>query len=387
MNYTWPTRASLTQARDRQSSDSRAGDTDVTLAVTGNGGGGGDSSRPITCDSGGTGGSDNSRSALSTTQPSWDIINDLSTGIRCVDTGEETSSMRPFHAFRGKKTHQIVPVNDCFIPPRHVSDPTTKYGVHSAHGLVTAAHLAADGTSPGPDFPHIASTAPSGISKAVHLPPIVEVARDGRPAAGLTGSNATVGATGERFSFNKRPLTREAPPSVSSFERKLTARRKQWSREAEVEAEKRAFQEQLRAQELLRGFRGFNDGGGSSDKGGRCCNFGVGASTGTRSPTTGGRFRGRGGPRRTRRRRIRICNWRNGGDSRQDDGKVTKLIPEREEQLLTQMFGMLDARNRGEVRLDEVLFYMTENAQVGEGNCEAQQFLGVPLGDWITYKF
>ncbi|CAM9801835.1 unnamed protein product [Pylaiella littoralis] len=271
MNYTWPTRPSLGQAWDQQTSDSLAGETGVTLTVTGRGGGGrDDSSRPTTCGSGGIGGgSDDSRSALLTTRTSRNTNNDWSTGSVSGDAVEESSSMRPFHAFRGKKTHQIIPVNNCFIPPRHISESTPKHGIVSAHGLATPAqHLAGDGTSPGRDFPHITSTTPSGISKAVHLPPMVEVPRDGRPARGLTGSNTTDGVTGESFSFNQRPLTGETQPIVSSFERKLAARRKQWSREAEVEAEERAFLEQTRAQELLRGLRSFHDGGGGGGGGG-----------------------------------------------------------------------------------------------------------------------
>lgn len=375
MNYTWPTRASLGQAWGQQSSDPLAGDTDMALTLTNDGGGVGDSSRPTTCDSGGIGDvdgdGDDSRSPLSTTQASRDVNNDWSTGIGSGDTGEESSSTLPFHAFRGKKIHQIVPVNDCFVPPRHISEPTTKNGFLSVLRSATAARLGGDSTSPGPDYQHTASIAPSGISKAVHLPPMVEVPRDGRPAAGLTGSNAAVGVTGNRFSFNKRPLTGEArTTTMSSFERKLATRRAQWSREAEAEAEERAFREQLRAQELLRGLRGFNGGGGGGDGGSggmgeRGYSFNVGASSGFQYLPPGDSCRGDGGPRRNRRRRIRGCGWRNSsGDCREGDGNVTELVPEREEQLLTQMFGLLDARNRGEVRLDEVLFYMTENAQV-----------------------
>lgn len=380
MNYSWPTRASLGHSWGWQSSDSQTGDTDVELTATDNGGGVGDSSRPTTCDSGGIGdsdgGGDDSRSALSMTHASRDVNNDWSTDIGSGDTGEDSSSALPFHAFRGKKIHQIVPVNDCFVPPRHISEPTTKHEFLSAHGSATAARLAADITSSGPDYQHIASAAPSGISKAVHLPPMVEVPRDGRPATSSTGSNAAVGVAGENFSFNKHPLTRETRPSVSSFERKLAARRAQWSREAEAEAEERAFREQLRAQELLRGLRGFNDGCGVGSRGERGCSFNVGASTGFQYPPAGDSCCGEGGGRRTRRRRTRSCGWRSSsGDCREGDGNVTELVPEREEQLLTQMFGLLDARNRGEVRLDEVLFYMTENAQV----CD-------PTGDQRTYR-
>lgn len=354
MNYCWPTRATLLgQVLGEQSSDSMLEDMDAVLTATHSG----DDSLYATTRGGGSSGGDDARSALSTAQTSRDIYNEWSASRSSgVTVGESSRSTRPFHVFRGKKAHQIIPVQDCFIPPRHLTEPTTKHGLVAVHELATAAR-------PAPLQPAVAS--PAGLSKAVHLPPMIETPRDNRLTAGLAGSNATVGSTGD--SLKKPFLTGETPSRMSSFERKLAARREQWAREEEADAEERAFHEQHRTQELL---RGFNKRGGHG-KGGQGYSYKVGTSTGIKShpPPAGGGYRnGNGDSRRTRKRQARSRDWRDCGDSRGEEGKVAELLPEREEQLLTQMFDMLDARNRGEVRLDEVLFYMTENAQVGISN-------------------
>lgn len=370
MNYSWPTRATLLgQALGEQSSDSLADDSDVLLTTTHSG----DDSlcattRGVGCGSGGN----EARSALSTAQTSRDIYNEWSASRSTGGTvGESSRSTRPFHVFRGKKAHQIIPVQDCFIPPRHLTEPTTKHGLVPVHELTTAAR-----STPLKS----AVAAPSGLSKAVHLPPMIETPRDNRLAASQAGSDPTVGSTREKPSLKnslkeqkqkqKRFLTGETTPRprMPSFERKLAARREQWSREEEADAGERAFQQQRRTQELLWDFgnRGHHD----HAKGRQGYEYEVGISTGIRfqPPPARGGHRSSEDSRRTRKRRARSRDWRDLSDSCGDERRLAELIPEREEQLLTQMFGMLDARNRGEVRLDEVFFYMTENAQVGNRN-------------------
>lgn len=361
MNYSWPTRATLGQALGEQSSDSLVDDMDELTATRS----GGDSLCATTRGRGGNSRGGDEGSALSTAQTRYirDIYNEWSAGRSSGGTeGESSRSTRPFHVFRGKKAHQIIHVQDCFIPPRHLVEPTTKHGLVPVHELATAACSAGGDITARPAPLQPAVAAPSGLSKAVHLPPMIETSRDDRLAAGLAGSNTTIANTGKTPSLKKRPFI-ETPLTMSSFERKLAARREQWSREAEADAEKRAFKEQCRTQELLRGF----GSRGGDRKGGQGYGYKIGACTGIQSQPlpSGGGCHSIGDFRRIRKRRARSRDWRDYGDSRGDEGKVAEFIPEREEQLLTQMFDMLDARNRGEVRLDEVLFYMTENAQVG----------------------
>lgn len=358
MNYCWPTRATLGKAFDDQLPDPLVDDMSVVLTATRSGG---DSLCATTRGRGASSGGDDIGSAPSTAQTSRDIYNEWSASRSGGGTeGESLRSTRPFHVFRGKKAHQIIPVQDCFIPPRHLTEPTTKYGLVPVHELTTAACSAGGDTTV-----RLAAAGSSGLSKAVHLPPMVESPRDDRLAPGLAGSNIAVGSTGKQSSLMKRPLTGGTLP-MSSFEHKFAARHEQWSREAEADAEERAFQEQCRTQELLRCY-GNRD---RHEKGGQGYGYKIWASTGAQSqpPTAEGVYHSSGNFRRIRKRRARSRDWRDYGDSRGDGGKVAELIPEREEQLLTQMFDMLDARNRGEVRLDEVLFYMTENAQVRGNN-------------------
>ncbi|CAM9749739.1 unnamed protein product [Scytosiphon promiscuus] len=357
IHYAWPTRALLSQAAGQQSSASLASDPEESITVSLSGG------------SGGTIGRDDARSGLSTAQISQDIYNDWSSGGSAASTGGESSSTRPFHIFRGKKTHQILPVRDCFVPPRHLSEPTTKNGLISVHALADAACHAGKETSAGPPkLLDVGGTgAPCGLSKASHLPPMMTgTSRESCSAGSAAGWTAPAGSTGSSFSRNKRPLSWQQSPPVSSFDRKLAARREQWAREAEAEAGERALQEQARAQELLRNSRGVDrardDGGGT---GHYCNNIGNIEFTPQFPPAAGISHSQENRVTRDQRRRSRSRSGPMGTAFREDDGrKVMELIPEREEELLTQMFGILDARGRGEVRLDEVLFYMTENAQV-----------------------
>lgn len=354
INYAWPTRASLNQAAERRSSASLASDSDVSIAVTLSGG------------SGGNTGGDDARSGLSTAQISQDIYNDWSSGGSSAGTRGESSSTRPFHIFRGKKMHQIFPVRDCFVPPRHLSEPTTKSGLVSVqHALADAARPIVKDTAAGPTFMDTAGAgAPFGLPRAAHLPPMIGTSRESCSAGSVAGWSAAAGSTGGGFCRNKRPLARQQPPAGSSFERKLSARCEQWRREEEVVAEERAFREQARTQELLRDVQGLEGRGDDGGVMGRH-NHVEAAEFGHQSLSNGGASHSQGNATHARQR-LSCSRTRYEDDAYrgEDGGEVRELIPEREEELLTEMFGILDARCRGEVRLDEVLFYMTENAQV-----------------------
>ena len=276
----------------------------------------------------------------------------------------ESSSTRPFHSFRGKKAHQIIPVRDCFVPPRHIAELTTKHGNISADASSVPC-----APSHGAARPATHPTATAGLTRAVHLPPMAETPRESRPYALAGGVPNAVGG-GKRQWLKKQHLLTPKPgapgqPLIPSFQRKFDVKHEAWSREAEEHAEEGSFEEQWRAEELLRERRGL-DGGGRG-----------GGTRDVYKPKRGDVFesaieKGRrklGDSRRPRRTRRR--GWRDGDFC--DEEAVAELIPEREEELLTQMFQMLDAGDVGEVQLDEVLFHMTENAQVHSTIEEAEQ--------------
>lgn len=342
INYRWPTRASLQQTLGHQQPNSEVDDNTTLTATFSRGGSSCVSPHK-------SGGHSRTEPAISTTQS---VATSNSTG--------ESSSTRPFHSFRGKKAHQIIPVRDCFVPPRHIAELTTnKHG--NASPEVSVPFAPSHGAARRPAT-HPAATA--GLTRAVHLPPMAETPREGRPYALPAGGPNAVGG-GKHQWLKKQQLLKPKPGApgqslMPSFQRKFDAKHEAWSREAEEHAEERIFEEQWRADDLLRERRGrdIGGGGGGSDGGGRDMY----------EPKRGDMFgsaveEGRGElgdarrPRRTRRRGRRDGDYC-------DEGTVAELIPEREEELLTQMFQMLDARDVGEVQLDEVLFHMTENAQV-----------------------
>lgn len=336
INYKWPTRASLQQTLGHQRPNSEVDDSTTLTATFSRGG-----SSHVTQHKSGS--HSRTEPAISTTQS---VATSNSTG--------ESSSTRPFHSFRGKKAHQIIPVRDCFVPPRHIVELTTRHGNISADASVPCA------PSHGAARPATHPTATAGLTRAVHLPPMAETPRESRPYA-LAGRGPNAVGGGKRQWLKKQQLLTPKPGApgqslMPSFQRKFDAKHEAWSREAEEHAEERSFEEQRRAEELLRerhGLDGGGSGGGTRDvyKPKRGNVFEPGIEKGRRE--LGGARR----PRRTRRR-----GWRDGDYC--DEGTVAELIPEREEELLTQMFQMLDAGAVGEVQLDEVLFHMTENAQV-----------------------
>lgn len=200
-----------------------------------------------------------------------------------------------------------------------------------------------------------------GLSRAVlHLPPMSNT-----PGTG-SGAGLPVSAPGP--ALRRSTLLKPGAPGqalMPSFEHKFAARHERWSREAELDAEERKFAEKRRAEELLwadttRRRQGRDRGGGGTEGGDETRSI-----EGFQRPgITGGFSEGLGAgceSERTRRRRGR-------GVVGVDEGKVTEMVPEREQERLTQIFGMLDARELGEVRLDEALFHMAENAQVGAGS-------------------
>lgn len=285
--------------------------------------------------------------AISTTQSSRKYFHDdwsASSG-----SGGEGLSARLFHSFRGKKTHKMLPARDCFVPPRHLSEPTSRHGLVSVEGL-TSYSSARDTSGSSEDWP----AAPAGITKSAHLPPMIEATIDGRPVA-LAASNPLRGR--KHLSLSKPPLTLKSgaseQPPIPSFQRKFAARRKVWVREAEAEAEQRALQKQWRTEELLR------KGGVDCGRGG---GYKAGGRGGARLPSSIGddACLGSEDPRSTRRRRRR---GRHAHGSFYED-TVAELSTELEKELLAEMFKMLDAHNRGAVRLNEVVFHMTENKQV-----------------------
>lgn len=264
------------------------------------------------------------------------------------------------------------------MPPRHLSEPTPKHGLVSVEGIVTS-RLSLSGCKHGQDNTRSNNgrPVPGGLTKAVHLPPMLETPPAMGGGAGLPGSApAPGGGGGSGLALNKSTLLPFKPgapgqPTVPSFERKFAARHEQWSREAELDAEERAVVEKIRTEELLRRSttgifsrqQGHYSGGGAAGRGGDETRDKAGCQ---HSGGTGGCFEGLLGAgyssERTRRRRGR------GASAVAAEGKVTELVPEIEQELLTQMFGMLDSRERGEVRLDEALFHMAENVQVGAGS-------------------
>lgn len=346
INYRWPTHAFLPQAPGQQQSDLIDDEEALTTATVTD-----------------TVSNSNTRGGLSGGSGATPTLSIEQYGHQAslVDWSgdtEESVSIRPFHTFRGKKMHSMVPAQDCFVPPRHLSEPTTKQGLVS--GEVLAAHLPASSgpygnRAPGSDGWHTTA----GLTKAVRLPPMTVPPRDGNPAAiKSTGIERRV-AGGDGLGLKgSSPLLKPGAPTQSlipSFERKFAAQHAVWSREAEVEAAERALRDQRRAEQLLRSRRDLGSGGLGLGKGRRARH-----DSGL-TPPSGGERQGPADSRCLWRRRRR--GWREGGEC--DEGNlVVELNPEREEVLLTEMFKMLDARHRGEVRLDEVLFHMTENAQV-----------------------
>lgn len=338
INHRWPTRTSLQQTLGHQQSNSEADDNTTLTATFSRGGSSYVSPHKSGCHS--------------RTEPATSTTQSVATSN---STGESSSSTRPFHSFRGKKAHQIIPVRDCFVPPRHIAELTTRHGNISAEVSIPCA------PSHGAARPATHPAATAGLTRAVHLPPMAETPREGRPITLAAGGCSNVVGSGKRQWIKKQQLLTPKPGApgqslMPSFQRKFDAKHEAWSREAEELAEERSFEEQWRAEDLLQERRGLDGGGGGG--GGRDVYeskrgdvFGSVIEEGRRKLGDVRR------PRRTRRR-----GWRDGDHC--DEGTVAELIPEREEELLTQMFQMLDSRDRGEVQLDEVLFHMTENVQV-----------------------
>lgn len=336
-NFRWPTHAFRRQLSDQQPPDQLEDNEEEEAAAAQSNGG---STRAIT--RGGT------KQRLSVPQRrDRDVFSDWS-----ASSGQsgQNSSTRPFHTFRGKKAHQIVSVRDCFIPPRHLFEPI------SNHGLVPVEVLPSSAS--GLDNKGLYCWPAAGITKAVHLPPILETPRDGQPVALKGGATAVRGKND--FALSRPPLRLKpgAPgqPLIPSFQRKFAVCDKIWSQEAEAGAEERVLHEQWREKELLR--HRLESGGGGRGEG-----RGYNRSDNNAGLSPGGFSRGPEGFQRTGRRRRRDLH----GSDFSDEGVVVELIPEKEEALLTQLFDLLDARDRGEVRLDEVLFHMMENAQVRVG--------------------
>lgn len=254
------------------------------------------------------------------------------------------------------------------MAPRHIPETTTRHGNISMD-------VASPCVSSHGDVRPSTTPATAGLTRAVHLPPMAETIREDRRMP-FEDPNTITGGGKCRWVKNKQLLTpKPGAPGESlmpSFQRKFDVKHEVWTREAEEHAEERIFEEQIRAEEIIREINGLYGGGGTGGGGDCGCGGSGGGGGGARDayrPKGNGMFdsaiveggrRELGGERRPRRTRRR--GWRD--DDYCDQETVAELIPEREQELLTQMFHMLDARDRGEVQLDEVLFHMTENAQV-----------------------
>lgn len=204
------------------------------------------------------------------------------------------------------------------MPPRSRVEPNTKLGVVSARVPRVCSLDAPSAACP-----------PAGLAKAVHLPPLPGTPRDGQSTE-LSGSDESWDTRGMYSGESNRAMLLKpgAPgqPLLPSFERKFANWCAVRSEEARDKAEER-WPSRDRGGIQLRG------GGGQLWRGG-----------------SRGLFRWR---------RQQRHAWR---DHEPHSGqRAIELVPEREEELLTRIFGMVDVRDQGEVRLDEFLFHMKEN--------------------------
>ena len=280
------------------------------------------------------------------------LTSTISSGAR------ESASVRPFHTFRGKKAHSLFTVQDLFVPSRHLDEPVTKIVFASAGGASGARSPARRACLGRPAY--------AGLVKAVPLPPLADAPiRDGPAPWHLPGLDDVTETRGRNAGESNRPkvLKPGAPgqPLLPSFERKFSA----WcAARAGGTGLFEAKEQQKRVGGLILGRRrpGVR-GGAGGDRGEGGWHY----SVGRRGIQLSGRGEHRGlvehrGLESRSARRRPWCDSR--GNDSYDGQKAIDLIPEREEELLSRFFGMVDTRGKGEVRLDEVMFHVKENAQV-----------------------
>lgn len=339
------------------------------------------------------------------------------------NAGGSPASATPFHTFRSKKRYQVIPVGDAFdrlggvgggdaklgtgpVPPVPAARASFPPRAFHSHGL---RDNPARGQPPPPP-----GRKGNPLSKTFRLPPMRDSHERGPSLCGTPAPPGLLPAGGApwgdvarpvsspsgfgRFGPDQRPPLLEpgtpCRPSMGSFHRKFTAYHERRSREEELEAGRRRLREQRRTERLIqqqqqqqqlytrgprRSFGNAGDpscGEGSMRPSGR--DPGEGCEPGVR-PGYGvaeGSFAPGEADSKTRRRRRRgrprfvdACGSGDVIDSEGEaesggEGGATELIPEREKEILTDIFKNLDSRGRGEVRLDEAVFHMTENAQV-----------------------
>lgn len=316
-------------------------------------------------------GDDSTAPTLSSTQKSaFTRHNDWSS----TGAASDSSSTGPFHSLRGRKTHRLIHVEDCFVPPRYVTEPSTQHGLVSQEVLLSLKLIS--GKEAATDTAWLTAGVDAdaaGRVKAVHLPPMPRSPNWRTPETTTMAASDGEPATRRRkdLAFTRESLTLKpgAPgqPLAPSFQRKFNARQAMWSQEAELEAEGRAQKEPWRADDFMR------HGGGQHGGNPRGLGHHVGDGFRCQRSEAGGHHgveEFRGTRRRRRKRRL-------GTD---EVAVAMELIPAAEERLLSQIYSLLDSRNRGGVQLDEVLFHMTENAQVLKVDSTSVKVLGTEDG-------
>lgn len=350
-------------------------------------------------------------------------INDVANN---EDLKKMSWSMRPFHTNLRKKRYQVIPVADAFIHPREPKDGTTEH-VSAASAPtnqplsvtptprptgVRGGEIGRNKTSPGKNNLPV-------IPTITHLPPVPDVLAPGRPPVGLgipswtplnrgSAGSASFRSNGgilcddragkvirgknsgrrQQQQVLSRAEHAALPSSAESFARKFARFHERHTRDDGHKPDRDAWGKQPSHQFLLVRSRMSRDchkypEGVDANHAARSRLYGqvLGEVGGFSKPQATDRSSNRWArgnrrtvestsPRHVERkhqalREVQSCwsAWSRdiGGDG---DGAVKELIPEKEEEILTEIFRNLDGRGRGEVRLDEALFHMTENAQV-----------------------
>lgn len=252
---------------------------------------------------------------------------------------------------------EVMPNNAIHLPPMPGAPCTSKIAGLQRHALF-----------PGTTTASTTTTAMTTATAAATTTPTARGAGN-TWRRGNAGENTQLGEGGGNQPSPSMLLKPGAPGQslLASFQRKFLAYHERWSGEQDKEDEERAHRELSRAEELI-----LCRNSSPSDMGTRKAEMdyrrrsvrGKGSwVSAPGSATETDEFRPV-----TRISQSRGAGSRGGrllGDGGEDSMAVTELFPEREEYLLTKIFHHVDARERGGIRLDEVLFHITENAQVG----------------------
>lgn len=223
---------------------------------------------------------------------------------------EKDEPIRPSHTFRGgRKSHSLLFAKNLFVPPRSLVEPSTKLKAVSPRAC---SHKCPSAACP-----------PAGLAKTVHLPPLPSTPRDGQSTE-FSGSDEPYDIRSMYTSRSNRAMLLKpgfpGQPLLPSFERKFSA----WCAVRSEEA-----RDKVEEQWSSRG-RGWQLWQGNSR----------------------GLFH-------WRRQQGRV--WR---DRESHNGqRAIELVPEKEEEHLARIFGMVDFRDQGEVRQNDFFFHIKENAK------------------------